>query len=86
MFKNHIMKLNFKRISKQQILKERNKAYKFFKLNDMKEIKISGVIQVQDMYTENDVLDRFLEFLETRNWYFGGSVHELTEQEIKEAE
>lgn len=39
-----------------------------------KEIEINGCISVQEFCTEDEVLDKFIHFIESNHWYFGGGV------------
>lgn len=41
------------------------------------EIEIQGCLDVPDKVKLNDVLDAFLEFVESHNWYFGGGFNEF---------
>ena len=37
-----------------------------------KEIEINGCISVPEHCTEDEVLDKFINFIENNHWYFGG--------------
>ena len=39
-----------------------------------KEIEINGCISVPENCTEDEVLDKFINFIESNHWYFGGGV------------
>ena len=42
-----------------------------------KEIEIDGCISVPEHCTENEVLDKFIKFIESNHWYFGGGVKSI---------
>ena len=42
-----------------------------------KEIEINGCISVQEQCTEDEVLDKFINFIESNHWYFGGGVKSI---------
>ena len=46
-----------------------------------KEIEIGGCIEVPDEITMDEVSDAFIEFIESKGWYFGGGFHELPDEE-----
>ena len=46
-----------------------------------KEIEIGGCIEVPDEISADDVLDEFIVFIESKGWYLGGGVHEITDEE-----
>ena len=45
-----------------------------------KEIEIGGCIEVPDEITEDDVCDAFIEFVESKGWFFGGGFKEITDE------
>ena len=44
-----------------------------------KEIEINGCISVPEHCTEDEVLNKFINFIESNHWYFGGGVKEHNE-------
>ena len=44
-----------------------------------KEIEISGCIEVPDEITVDEVTDSFIDFIESKGWYFGGGFQEITD-------
>ena len=42
-----------------------------------KEIEINGCIEVPENMTMDEFIDSFLEFIESRNWLFGGGFSEI---------
>lgn len=46
-----------------------------------KEIKIDGCIEVPDDITADEVSDLFIEFVESKGWFFGGGFHEVTTED-----
>lgn len=46
-----------------------------------KEIEIGGCIEVPDEITMDEVTDAFIEWIESKGWYFGGGFHELPDEE-----
>ena len=46
-----------------------------------KEIETGGCIEVLDEITMDEVSDAFVEFIESKGWYFGGGFHELPDEE-----
>ena len=46
----------------------------------MKEIKIDGCCSVQDDVTVDQFWDKFIEFIESNGWYFGGGINEYNEE------
>ena len=43
------------------------------------EIKIIGCVEVQDNVDLNSFSEKFIEFLESNGWYFGGSIDKYNE-------
>ena len=46
-----------------------------------KEIEISGCIEVTDEITVDEVTDAFIDFIESKGWYFGGGFQETTDKD-----
>lgn len=42
-----------------------------------KEIEISGCIEVQPEADADQVIDEFLQWIESKGWYFGGGFREI---------
>lgn len=42
-----------------------------------KEIEISGCIEVPDEISTDEVIDTFINFVETQGWHFGSGFQEL---------
>lgn len=42
-----------------------------------KEFEINGCIEVPSEVTEDDFLKKFIDFVESNNWYFGGGIKEI---------
>lgn len=42
-----------------------------------KEFEINGCIEVQPEITEEDFYDKFIGFIESEGWYFGGGINEI---------
>ncbi|MBQ7817484.1 MAG: hypothetical protein IJ388_01630 [Oscillospiraceae bacterium] len=45
-----------------------------------KEIEIRGCIEVTDEITVDEVTDAFIDFIESKGWYFGGGFQEITDK------
>lgn len=43
------------------------------------EIEIIGCVEVQDNITVDEFSKKFIDFLESNGWYFGGSIDEYNE-------
>ena len=43
-------------------------------------IKINGIVEVQDSIKDDVFLDKYLDFVEANDWYFGGRVFEVPEE------
>ena len=43
-----------------------------------KEIEISGCIEVTEEITVDEVTKAFIDFIESKGWYFGGGFQEIT--------
>ena len=43
-----------------------------------KEIEISGCIEVTEEITVDEVTNAFIDFIESKGWYFGGGFQEIT--------
>lgn len=43
----------------------------------MKEIEIQGVVTIPNGISNDEFLDAFLDFLESKGWSFGGGVNEI---------
>ena len=48
---------------------------------DEKEIEIGGCILVPRNVSKDEVIDQFIEWVESKGWYFGGGFRELTYNE-----
>ena len=48
---------------------------------DEKEIEIGGCILVPRNVPKDEVIDKFIEWVESNGWYFGGGFRELTYNE-----
>ena len=46
-----------------------------------KEIEISGCIEIPDEITVDEVTDAFIDFIESKGWYFGGGLQEITDKD-----
>lgn len=42
-----------------------------------KEFEINGCIEVPSEVTEDDFLKKFIDFVESNNWVFGGGIKEI---------
>lgn len=42
-----------------------------------KEFEINGCIEVQEEVTDEEFWHIFIEFVESRGWYFGGGISEI---------
>ena len=49
-----------------------------------KEFLISGCIEVPDGLMRDEVTDAFIEFVESKGWFFGGGINEYTPDPKKE--
>ncbi len=47
------------------------------------EIEIIGCVEVQDNITVDEFSEKFIDFLESNGWYFGGSIEEYKEDTDK---
>lgn len=47
-------------------------------------IKIEGVIEIKDDEDINYCTDQFINFIESKGWYFGGGTREITDEENPE--
>lgn len=45
------------------------------------EIEINGCVDVPDEVTVDEFLDKFIDFIESNGWYFGGGVNEYKDEE-----
>lgn len=45
-----------------------------------KEIEITGCIEVPDELAPDEVMDAFIEFIESKGWYFGGGCREIIDK------
>lgn len=45
------------------------------------EIEINGCVEVEDNVDLNSFSEKFIDFLESNGWYFGGSIDEYKEGE-----
>ena len=43
-------------------------------------IKIDGILEIQDEIEEDEFWNTFIEFIEEKNWYFGGGIYEVDEE------
>ena len=43
----------------------------------MKEFELAGCIVSRENITEEEFHDKFMQFIESQGWYFGGSVYDL---------
>lgn len=43
------------------------------------EIEINGCVEVEDNVDLNSFSEKFIDFLESNGWYFGGSIDEYKE-------
>ena len=48
---------------------------------DEKEIEIGGCLTVPSDVTKDDVIDAFIQWVESKGWYFGGGFRELSPEE-----
>ena len=48
---------------------------------DEKEIEIGGCLTVPSDVTKDDVIDAFIQWAESKGWYFGGGFRELSLEE-----
>ena len=48
-----------------------------------KEIEIRGCIEIPDEITVDEVTDAFIDFIESKGWYFGGGFQEITGKDDK---
>lgn len=46
---------------------------------------ISGAIQTDKEITQEEVMDKFIDFVESNGWYFGGTVYKETESNEEES-
>jgi len=44
-------------------------------------IKINGCVSIQPCMTHDDFLERFIRFVESHGWYFGGGTEDVTDKE-----
>lgn len=42
-----------------------------------KVIKIDGCVEVPPTVTEDEIMDKFIKFVEANHWHFGGGVQEF---------
>ena len=42
-----------------------------------KEFEINGCISVPEDLSYDDLWDKFIDFIENNNWYFGGGINEI---------
>ena len=49
-----------------------------------KEFLISGCIEVPSGLTRDEVTDAFIEFVESKGWFFGGGIKEYTPERKNE--
>ena len=49
-------------------------------------LEVDGILQVPLTTSKDDVVDLFIDFVESQGWFFGGGLKELSEtQEVEEA-
>lgn len=48
-----------------------------FRIMDEKEIEINGCIEIPNDITMDEVIDKFIEFVESNGWYFGGGFRKI---------
>lgn len=44
-----------------------------------KEIEISGCVEISPEITMDDFTDEFIEWIESKGWYFGGGFREIVD-------
>ena len=44
-----------------------------------KEIEINGCIEISPEITLNEFYDTFIEWIESKGWYFGGGINEIVD-------
>ncbi len=45
----------------------------------MKEIKVNGCIEIQQELTLDEFEKQFIEFIESKGWFFGGGFNEIVD-------
>ena len=51
-------------------------------MSNYNEFHIEGCIEVPESLTDDEMLDAFLEMMESKNWTFGGGVTPYSKEEI----
>ncbi|MDH4619955.1 hypothetical protein [Brevibacillus sp. AY1] len=47
-------------------------------------IQVNGVVEIQDSETHDDFMDKFIQFVESNGWSFGGGTQDITDEENKD--
>ena len=47
-------------------------------------IQINGVVEIKRSETHDDFWDKFIEFVESNGWSFGGGTQDITDDENEE--
>ncbi|OPX92157.1 MAG: hypothetical protein A4E52_00098 [Pelotomaculum sp. PtaB.Bin013] len=50
-------------------------------IEDRRIISINGCVEIQPFMTHDDFLNRFIRFVESHGWYFGGGTEDVTGKE-----
>lgn len=50
-------------------------------LKEERVIKIDGCVSIQSFLSQDEFLDRFMGFVETNGWFFGGGIEDITDKE-----
>lgn len=53
-----------------------------WRIMKMKEFKIDGCISVPEDITEEEFWNQFIDLIESKQWLFGGGIHEYTDDTI----
>lgn len=43
-------------------------------------IQVNGVVEIKDSETHNDFMDKFIQFVESNGWSFGGGTQDVTDE------
>lgn len=76
---------DIERIKKYQEATERISDVIPFEDTPMNEriIKVEGCVTIQPFLNHDDFLERFIRFIETNGWYFGGGTEDVTDEAIR---
>jgi uncharacterized protein YggL (DUF469 family) len=44
-------------------------------------IQVNGVVEIKDTESHDEFLDKFIEFVESNGWSFGGGTQDITDNE-----